>query len=74
VADRRPTRGGDEEGPRPAAGTRASSGTSSGTGGRTGSLSAGIMVATRNRRPVQIGALALLAVVLLVLVFSAPSI
>jgi membrane associated rhomboid family serine protease len=38
-----------------------------------GALTAGIMVATRRSRPVQIAALAVLAVLLLVLIFSAPT-
>jgi membrane associated rhomboid family serine protease len=38
-----------------------------------GALTAGILVATRRSRPLQIAALALLAVLLLVLIFSAPT-
>jgi membrane associated rhomboid family serine protease len=38
-----------------------------------GALTAGIMVATRRSRPLQIAALALLAVLLLVLIFSVPT-
>jgi membrane associated rhomboid family serine protease len=37
-----------------------------------GALTAGILVATRGSRPLQIAALAVLAVLLLVLIFSVP--